>query len=290
MITIFTIPKKFVGHTGIIQTNAINSWRKLDPLCEIILCGDDEGTSQIASQSDLLHLQTVETNEYGTPLLSSAFSMVQSVAKYNKIMYINADIILFQDAIDTLKMINLKHYVLSGRRWDIDIDDAIDYSDMNWMSKLKYNVTKSGQLHGYSGKDYFVFPRGLVDMPPFAVGRPGWDDWFLFHMRSKRIPIIDGTASLTAIHQNHDYSHSKYGTKSRVSGPEYASNTSLIGSFTNIIDLRDADLVTTLTSIEKPAYPNRLFNILSHIFLWRLALAIKRRFNYFVSGIVDRYL
>jgi len=26
--------------------------------------------------------------------------------------------------------------------------------------------------------DYFVYPKGIMgDIPPFAVGRPGWDIW-----------------------------------------------------------------------------------------------------------------
>jgi hypothetical protein len=205
-------------------------------------------------------------------------------------MYINADIILFQDTIETLQMIDLENYVLSGRRWDIDIEYNIDYTDNNWINQLNDKITNDGILHGYSGKDYFVFPRGIVEMPPFAVGRPGWDDWFLFHMRNLKIPIIDGTETLTAIHQNHDYSHSKYGTKSRVSGPEFASNAGMIGSFTNIVDLRDADLITKNNSTERPAFPNRIFNLLSYFYTWRLILAFKRRLNYYINGIKDKFL
>jgi len=37
MLTLFTIPKAFQGHTGVIQRNAIRSWTLLRPECEIIL-------------------------------------------------------------------------------------------------------------------------------------------------------------------------------------------------------------------------------------------------------------
>lgn len=46
MITIFSTPKPFRGHFEIIQRNAIQSWLRLRPGCEIILLGNDEGTAE----------------------------------------------------------------------------------------------------------------------------------------------------------------------------------------------------------------------------------------------------
>ena len=82
MLTIFTIPKAFQGHAGVIQTNAIQSWLKLRPECEIILLGDDEGTAEVAAKFGVRHIPKVERNEYGTPLVSSIFSLAQDIAKY----------------------------------------------------------------------------------------------------------------------------------------------------------------------------------------------------------------
>ena len=50
MLTLFTIPKAFEGHSGVIQRNAIKSWTLLQPQCEIILMGDDEGTGEAAAE------------------------------------------------------------------------------------------------------------------------------------------------------------------------------------------------------------------------------------------------
>ncbi len=46
MLTIFSIPKPFEGHIGIIQRNAIQSWIALSG-CEVILCADEYGTAEI---------------------------------------------------------------------------------------------------------------------------------------------------------------------------------------------------------------------------------------------------
>ena len=50
MLTLFTIPKAFVGHIGDIQRNAIKSWTLLRPKCEVILLADDSGTSEVAEE------------------------------------------------------------------------------------------------------------------------------------------------------------------------------------------------------------------------------------------------
>ena len=44
MLTLFTVPQPFRGEFSVIQRNAIRSWAKLDPACELILLGDEEGT------------------------------------------------------------------------------------------------------------------------------------------------------------------------------------------------------------------------------------------------------
>ena len=42
MLTIFSTPKPFRGHIGVIQRNAIESWKRIHPDVEIILFGDEE--------------------------------------------------------------------------------------------------------------------------------------------------------------------------------------------------------------------------------------------------------
>ena len=75
MLTIFTVPKPFDGHIGIIQRNAIQSWRCLRPACEVILCGDEPGTAETAAALGTDRIPAVDRNEFGTPLLSSVFAL-----------------------------------------------------------------------------------------------------------------------------------------------------------------------------------------------------------------------
>jgi hypothetical protein len=80
--------------------------------------------------------------------------------------------------------------------------------DGGWEARLRAAVARDGELAIPGAIDYFVFSRGLFGtLPPFAVGRIEWDQWLLFHARARGAPLIDATAAVLAVHQNHDYAH-----------------------------------------------------------------------------------
>ena len=64
MLTIFTVPKPFLGATKVIQENAITSWKRLDPHVDIILCGDEEGIAEAAEQFHCTHYKDIKKNPY----------------------------------------------------------------------------------------------------------------------------------------------------------------------------------------------------------------------------------
>ena len=280
MLTIFSIPKPFLGHINIIQRNAIQSWLKLLPKCEIILFGDEERMAETAKEFGILHIQEIEKNEFGTPLLNSAFNSAQKLAKNEILVYINADNILTSDFISAIKKIRKPLFLMSGRRWDLDIKEEINFNT-DWEKKLQERIKKEGNLRGFSGMDYFVFPRNLPhNFPPFAVGRSGWDNWLIYHIRSLKIPVIDATEVITVLHQKHDYSHSSYGKRNRVGGPEEEKSLKLAGGFINMCSLRDADWILTSHGLTKPPFPRRIFSMLSLFYPWRLILALKRKLQF----------
>lgn len=77
MLTLFTTAKPFEGHSGVIQRNALKSWKLLHPDIEIILFGDDASGTEIANKLGFRHEPFVERNEFGAKRLSrknTAFS------------------------------------------------------------------------------------------------------------------------------------------------------------------------------------------------------------------------
>jgi hypothetical protein len=89
--------------------------------------------------------------------------------------------------------------------------------------------------------------------------------------------VIDATEVITVLHQKHDYSHSPYGERDRVGGPEEEKSLKLAGGLSHMLTLRDADWILISQGLKRPKFPRIIFSKLSLFYPWRLILAIKRR-------------
>lgn len=278
MLTIFTIPKSFNDpDINIIQRNAIKSWLRLEPKCQIILFGDDKGVAEAAQEFGALHIPNIRKTEFGTPLLDDVFNSAQKLASNDFLMYINADIILTSDTMPAIQKIKAPLFLINGRRWDLNVKEEINFSDPRWEDNLRQRIAKEGVLHGFSGIDYFVFPRNLPhDLPSFAVGRPGWDNWLIYRIRSLKIPVVDATDAITVVHQNHESSHARI-KKDIFKQEEARRNLALAGGFSHFLTLRDADWILTKEGLKRPGFPRMIFSKLSLFYPWRLLLSVKRR-------------
>lgn len=272
MLTIFASPKPFRGHFKTIQTNALKSWRALGSDIEIILLGDSEGTAEAAYSVGAKHEPTVECNEHGTPLLSSIFYNAERLAVNERLCYVNADIILFQGILDAVKTISWGKFLLVGQRIDVDICELLDFSEPSWEDNLRDRVAQYGELHQPTGIDYFVYPKGVwSDIPPLAIGRPGFDNWIIYEARRTHIPVINATDVVSVIHQNHDYSHHPEGKEGVWSGPEAAFNRSQLSTERKPLDVRDATWRLTSKGLKRTLSRGDIYrhlNRLPTIFPW----------------------
>ena len=138
-------------------------------------------------------------------------------------------------------------FLLVGHRWNLDVKEVLEFKP-DWEEKLRSQVKKFATLAGANAIDFFVFPRGLLgEMPPFAIGRPVWDNWTLYRARSLSVPLIDATPVVMAVHQNHDYSHLPQGqVKEGVwKSDEQLANIKLAGSAAHAFTLFDATHLLT---------------------------------------------
>jgi len=233
MITFFACPKPFQGHIATIQRNALRSWMLLRPQPEIILLGTDQGVAEICEEFGLIYIPDVNSNEYGTPLVSSVFQMGQARASHPVVCYINADIMLTNDFLRAIETVaaRMPRYLVLGQRTDVDINAAWNFDSADWEADLRSLLEQKGKLHPPSGIDFFCFPRGAyADIPSFAIGRLKWDNWLVWRARTLGFPIVDVTAAAPVVHQNHGYAPDKL----RVSdgrwvelGPEARRNIAL---------------------------------------------------------------
>jgi len=235
LIAIFTAPKPFTNpHIAVIQRNAIQSWLHL-PDVEIFLIGEESGLARVAEEFGVRHLPNVARNTNGTPLIRSMFDLVRRNSRSPLLCIVNTDILLMSDLVTAVRQVAAKRerFVLLGRRWDLDMKEPFDFSS-DWESRLQARASKHGRLHKPAGSDYFVFPRFCYsEVPDFAIGRAGWDNWMIYKAHKEKWPLIDTTDSVMIIHQNHDYSHLP-GGQPHYTLPETDENIRLAGGTTVI--------------------------------------------------------
>jgi hypothetical protein len=228
MLTIFSTPKAFRGHFGVIQRNAIGSWLRLSPAPQIILFGDSDGTKETAAELGLEHVPAVETNEFGTPYLRALIESATQLARYDLLCYVNADIILtegFERAVRHVSA-NMKEFLLVGRRLNIDLNEPIAF-DANWRQWLQAKCQERAKVGDHTSIDFFVFPKNFYrDIPPLVIGRAWFDQWMI-ESALQRAAVVDASALAPIVHQNHDYGHIAGGRASVFHGVEAERNLAL---------------------------------------------------------------
>ena len=269
MLTIFTTPKPFWRHFKTIQINAIRSWLSLRPACEVILFGNEDGVAEISAELGIKHIPEVECNEYGTPLTNYMFDDAQKIAGTQHVGFVSADIILMGDFLTALQSIPQRRFLMVGRRWDVELNELVDYNDSEWEARLRKHLARHGKLHPPAAIDYFIFNRGLYrDIPPFAIGRAAIDNWLIFQARFLKAQVYDATAAVTAVHQNHDISF-KIGTAVNgnrenyphgvYDGPERTRNIKLMGGVDRGFTIEHATRILTPQGMKRALTPRHLY-------------------------------
>jgi hypothetical protein len=235
LIALFSAPKPFTDpHIATIQRNAIKSWTLL-PDVEVILLGEETGLAKTAQELGVKHLPNVAQNKSGTPLISSMFQLARQNSNSDLLCIINADMILMPDFVEAARRSHTlrERFVLLSQRWDLDVTQPIEFSE-GWQDRLSSMVHRQGSLHRPAGSDFFLFPLScFLDIPNFAIGRAGWDNWMIYKARQEKWTVIDCTPSVVIVHQNHDYSHLP-GGRPHYEHPDTNENIRLAGGEANI--------------------------------------------------------
>jgi hypothetical protein len=255
-LTIFTAPKPFTNpHIALIQRNAIRSWLELGPEVEVLLIGEEDGLAAFAAEMGVRHLPDVARNQQGTPLIRSIFALAREHSRSPLLAYVNADIILLPDFVETARRVaaQAKDFLLVGQRWDMSITTALEPT-LGWQPRLLEQARRENRLHPRGGSDYFIYPRAaFADMPAFAVGRAGWDNWMIYAARRNGAAVVDATAQINIIHQDHDYSHLPQG-QPHYRLPETYENVRLAGGKLTIFKLDDTNRRLVNGKLAHPAF------------------------------------
>jgi hypothetical protein len=232
MLTFFSTPKPFHGHIDVIQRNALRSWLRVHSDVEILLFGDDPGAAEVCRELGIRHIPNVRRNTHGTKFLADIYDQAQVLARYPILCHVNCDILLFDDFREALQRVSLQtgKFLMSGQRWDVDIREPIDFDAPGCASRLRELAHCTNRQRPPNWIDYFAFRNGLFrgHIPEFVIGRPGWDNWLLWFARSSGAALVDASAVVCAVHQNHNYGYHPEGEKGVWEGEEAQQNYELL--------------------------------------------------------------
>ncbi len=242
LLTLFTAPKPFTDpHIAMIQRNTLQNWNALGDEVQIVVVGDEPGIAEVCADLGINHQPDVRCSAMGTPLISSIFDLARRESESPYLAYANADILFLPDLVERVRYLGSEkgQFLGVGQRWDLDVHEPISFSQ-GWEGHLRQRANRDGELHGQTGSDYFIFPRHCFrELPDFAVGRAGWDNWMIFWGRWQHWAVVDMTDSLMVIHQNHDYRHLPGGVI-HYQQPESQENVKAGGGRRTIFKLSDA--------------------------------------------------
>ena len=158
MLTLFTTPKPFVGHSAVIQRNALKSWTLLHPDAEVILFGDEDGAAETCRELNIRHEPHVRRNENGTKYLNYIFDRAREISRHNILCYANCDIILGSDFRAALELTSgtYSEFLMIGRRWDTDITEPRDFEQPDWDLNCDRLPSAAGNRMGRPGSTIFA--------------------------------------------------------------------------------------------------------------------------------------
>ena len=207
IITLFTTLKESYNKSYI-HKNVFRNWGLLSPEVMPVLFTDLAVSSNIldSAHQRKWHIFPVpKRSRSGLPILRYMFLEAQELYDTQFYGYVNSDLLFDRGFTDTLhSLIRLKkkltNILIVGRR-------------KNWHINWQQNVTELEEIGEYAksanlfrdyAMDYFIsthngFPWSFV--PDFVVGRPAYDTWLMATAIKLRIPVVDATLTITALHQ-----------------------------------------------------------------------------------------
>jgi hypothetical protein len=251
IISFLASPKAFTGRAAIQQVTAVRSWLAVGAGIEVILYGDSPGTATVCGDLGLRHVPDIEATKGGVPYFGAIAKHAAEYARYDVQVYLNCDILLTPHILRAIESIKFPHFLLIGQRIDLSEGIEVNAADSELVNHLNA-LAQAGHisLHPPAGSDYFVFRRGMwIDPPPVVIGRAGYDNALIAYCLQRRIPVVDATLTVPALHQFHDYSHATGDIGEVFDGEDAKRNRAFI-PIGAVPILEDADFLLTGGGLE----------------------------------------
>ena len=199
-----------------VYSNTIKNWATFLPYVQPVLFTTFSSgpVIDLARQNGWYVYPCPEVNAFNSPVMKSMYS--KSIELFNASMYgyANGDILFDWGLNETLKIVSehsgtFGQTLLFGLRYNYNLANEEDYaSDPLWTQEkanmlANSNQTKLVRSHVGDAHDYFFVSK---DFPfnrtlPLVVSREGFDTYLLSVSNQMLLTTVDGTHTLSAVHQ-----------------------------------------------------------------------------------------
>jgi hypothetical protein len=170
------------------------------------------------------------------------FSAARTRARHRLLCFANADLVLRRDFVAAARTLDerLASFLAVGESWDVPLERTLEF-DAGWERPLD-ELLAVARRRGAGALDFFLFTDDLFrDVPPFAIGRVGFDNWLVWRAQAEGAAVVDVSAVVRPLHQRHEYGHLRGGrAATRHESPEGARNLELAGGKAHLHTRYDA--------------------------------------------------
>jgi len=145
--------------------------------------------------------------------------MIEACPNASAYTYANGDIIGTHDFVETVDAVSRVevgwNFLMVGRRTDVPWSEAEAYDATEEGFDFIGHYIDRGRLFVPYAEDYFTVTRDAINwtgVPPFVVGRPGYDIWLVDHAHHKHgVAVVDATKTVPMIHQTDENGNFSWG-------------------------------------------------------------------------------
>ena len=126
--------------------------------------------------------------------------------------FANADIVLRQDLFAAAGKLagRFRSFLAVGESWDAALEHRLEFGGA-WESDVAAALA-GARRRGAGALDFFLFTDDLLrELPPFAIGRVGFDNWLVWRAAAEGGAVVDVTGAVRPLHQRHGYGHLRGG-------------------------------------------------------------------------------
>ena len=220
---------------NITLTNSLKNWVSFLPVIKPVLFINRYFT-EVANYASSLGWTVV--TEYNTrsrvPLIKDMFFRAQQISNASFYGFSNADILYDDSLLKTLHALEpcaeaLHRFLVVGRRTNVDVRKLPDPHLFTPADVKQALHSPSAQLFWPDVQDYFfIFRNDFIwsELPDLVVGRPGFDNFVVAKAWRSRLPVIDATLTLSALHQTDQHGNQAWKRRGDAS-----LNWDVIGAF-----------------------------------------------------------